>query len=191
MLRTYQDSTGIRVGIVRSMSRITLHRTLKGAGLHHAWLRVGGVMLSCRIGRNGVTCAKREGDNCTPATTLRPIRGFYRADRRRRPPGMLPMAPLRPHDGWCDASGNGAYNRMVRLPFAGSHEEMWRNDHVYDIVLELDWNVRPRRQGRGSAIFLHLTNEKRGHTAGCIAIDAKRIEWLLARLSPRTRIVIL
>lgn len=177
----------------RTLSLIRLFRALAPAGSGRrdlAWLRVGQVMLPCRIGRSGISRAKREGDGATPAGTLRPLRGFWRADRRGRPPTLLSLQPLRRHDGWCDAAGHGQYNRLVRLPFPASHEEMWRADHVYDVVLELDWNAKPRRQRRGSAIFLHLTNEKHGPTAGCIAVSPARIDWLLARLSRQTRIIV-
>lgn len=155
-----------------------------------ARLMIGQVTIPCRIGRAGVTRTKREGDGKTPIGVLRPLRGFWRADRRLKPLTLLPMQPIRQHNGWCDAQGHGQYNRLVRRPFAASHEEMWREDHVYDVVLELDWNVLPRKQGRGSAIFLHLMNEAKGPTAGCIAVSASRINWLMERLSRHTRIIV-
>jgi L,D-peptidoglycan transpeptidase YkuD (ErfK/YbiS/YcfS/YnhG family) len=178
---------------MRTASFIRLFRALAPAGSGRrdlAWLQVGQVMLACRIGRTGICHAKREGDGATPVGTLRPLRGFWRADRRCRAATRLPMRPLRRDDGWCDAPGHRQYNRLVRLPFLASREEMWRDDHVYDVVLELSWNARPRRQGRGSAIFLHLMNDRRGPTAGCLAVEARRINWLLARLSCRTRILV-
>ena len=33
---------------------------------------------------------------------------------------------------------------------------MWREDHLYDVVIDLAWNRGPVVRGRGSAIFLHL-----------------------------------
>ena len=157
---------------------------------HHAWLQLGLVRLPCRIGRTGTCIDKREGDGATPHTTLRPLRGFWRADRRSKPRTLLPMQPIRRDDGWCDATGHGQYNRLIRRPFGASHEEMWRDDHVYDVVLELSWNVTPRKQGRGSAIFLHLMSTEKGPTAGCIAVQAARINWLMERLSQQTRIIV-
>lgn len=168
---------------------IRLHQTRSGQA-HVAWLAAGGLRLPCRIGRGGITHAKREGDGKTPAGTLRILRGFYRNDRRLPPRTTVPMRPSRRTDGWCDAPGHGAYNRLVRLPFAQSHETMMRDDAVYDVVLELDWNHKPRRQGRGSAIFLHLMNTQKGATAGCIAVEARHIDRLMRVLSRRTRIII-
>jgi L,D-peptidoglycan transpeptidase YkuD (ErfK/YbiS/YcfS/YnhG family) len=162
-----------------------------GAGFRaRAVLRFGMVRVPCRIGRNGVSALKKEGDGKTPRGTLRPVRGFWRADRALPMPTGVPLRPIRRDDGWCDAPGHGQYNRLVRLPFPASHEELWRADDVYDYVLELDWNRRPRVQGRGSAIFLHLMREDGSGTAGCIAVAPRHIRMVLAMLSLRTRIIV-
>lgn len=164
--------------------------TAKGRVPHHARLRFGQVSIPCRIGRSGIIHAKREGDGATPAAVMRPVRGFWRADRRLPPRTLLPMRPIRPGDGWCEVPGDRAYNRLVKKPYAASHEDMRRDDHLYDVVLEFDWNRRPRIQGRGSAIFFHLTRPERGPTAGCIAVDRRMIDFVLGKLSPRTRFVV-
>lgn len=161
-----------------------------GRERHVARLRFGMVSLPCRIGRSGIVHLKREGDGATPAFDMRPVRGFWRADRRPRPRTLLPMRPIRKGDGWCEVPGDRNYNRLVRKPYAASHEDMRREDRLYDIVLELDWNRLPRRQGRGSAIFFHLTRENGGPTAGCIAVEPRRVEFLLARIDRHTRFVI-
>ena len=157
---------------------------------HAARLRFGMVSIPCRIGRTGVTHAKREGDGATPTGTMRAIRGFWRRDRHLPPITGIPLRPIRPGDGWCEVPGDRNYNRIVRKPYAASHEDMMRADHLYDIVLELDWNRVPRRQGRGSAIFFHLTRDTMGPTAGCIAVEKRRIGLIMAKLSPRTRIIV-
>ncbi|MCA0400872.1 MAG: hypothetical protein LCH38_08670 [Proteobacteria bacterium] len=172
---------------------IFVHRTgftKTGRIAHVACLRFGAITLPCRIGRTGITHLKREGDGATPATIMRPVRGFWRADRRLKPATGISMRPIRKGDGWCEVPGDRNYNRLVKKPYAASHEEMMRDDHLYDVVLELDWNHRPRRQGRGSAIFFHLTRPEQGPTAGCIAVDRRFVDFLLARLSPRTRFVV-
>lgn len=148
----------------------------------HAVLKVGYRSVSARIGRAGVVTLKREGDGGTPRGRLCAVRGWWRADRRPRPRTLLPMAPLRPDLGWCDAPGHRLYNRAVRLPFAASHERMTREDRLYDVVVELDWNRSPRVAGRGSAIFLHVAPEDGGPTAGCIALSPRDLDLVLARL---------
>lgn len=155
-----------------------------------AILRAGPLSMACRIGRAGATRRKREGDGKSPLGALRIRRGWWRADRRFPPRTGVAMTPVRRDEGWCDAPGHGRYNRLVRLPFRPSHEEMWRADRQYDVVLELSWNVRPRIQGLGSAIFLHIAPDRLAGTAGCVAVSPDRIDRLMARIGPRTRLVI-
>lgn len=150
----------------------------------------GNVVVACALGKGGVSRAKREGDGATPAGAHRPLHGFYRADRIARPVTGVPLAPLRRADGWCDEPGHRSYNRKVTLPFPARHEAMWRDDHVYDIVIDLGWNASPRIQGRGSAIFLHLAHADRRPTEGCVAVPRDKVRRLLALLGPRTRIVV-
>ena len=129
--------------------------------------------LRCALGRAGVVAASRkhEGDGATPCGPLPLRRVFYRADRGRIPATALPRVPIAPDDGWCDAPADPLYNRLVRRPFAASHEALWRDDTLYDIVAELGWNDAPVAPGRGSAIFLHLARPDYGPTEGCIALS--------------------
>ncbi len=83
---------------------------------------------------------------------------------------------------WCDDAGDGRYNRPLRLPLAASHEVMRREDRLYDVVVVLDWNVRSRLIGRGSAIFFHQATPDLGPTAGCVALRPADMRRLLARL---------
>jgi L,D-peptidoglycan transpeptidase YkuD (ErfK/YbiS/YcfS/YnhG family) len=57
-------------------------------------------------------------------------------------------------------------------------------------VIELDHNTRPRIAGRGSAVFVHLARPGFGPTAGCIALERPRLQWLLSRVGRKTRIII-
>ncbi|MEM9105622.1 MAG: L,D-transpeptidase family protein [Pseudomonadota bacterium] len=136
------------------------------------------------IGRSGRAILKREGDGSTPLGTMRMVNGFYRADRLRIPQTNLPMVPIRRDMGWCDAPAHASYNHLVRLPFAASHERMYRADRLYDVCIVLDWNVAERRRNRGSAIFWHLTHETRRPTEGCIAIEPAAMLRLLPLLQP-------
>ena len=151
-------------------------------------LVAGPIALLCRLGRSGSRAGKREGDGASPIGRLRPLQAFYRADRMARPRTGLPLRAIRPSDGWCDDPADRRYNRPVRLPDPARHERMWRDDHLYDVVVDLDWNRGPIRRSRGSAIFLHLRGGS--PTEGCVAVDRCAIRRLLARLGPRTIIEI-
>ncbi|WP_183188753.1 L,D-transpeptidase family protein [Ancylobacter tetraedralis] len=152
------------------------------------WLFAGGPPMPVALGRTGIRRDKREGDGATPAGIWHPRELRYRADHGQRPLTRIPARPTRREDGWCDDPTDGRYNRPVRLPFAPSHEDMWRADALYDLVIVLDHNERPRARRRGSAVFLHLAREGFEPTAGCIAFRRADLTRLLARLSPRTAI---
>ncbi len=145
----------------------------------------------CALGRTGRRTLKREGDGATPIGSFRPLCVFYRADRVARPGTRLPVHRLRRDDGWCDAPADANYNRHVRHPYAASAEEMWRTDHLYDLVVVIDHNQRPRVRGGGSAVFLHLARPDFAPTAGCVALARADMLRLLARLGRASRIRIL
>ena len=153
-------------------------------------LTAGRLVLSCALGRAGPILRKREGDGGTPIGRHRVLGAFYRPDRIRRPATPLRLVAIRPTDGWCDAPGDRHYNRPVRLPYPASHERMWREDALYDLVLDLDWNRNPVRPGRGSAIFLHSARPGFRPTEGCIAVERRAIRRLVERIGPHTRIVV-
>lgn len=144
-------------------------------------LILGGLVLRCALGRGGVRPAteKREGDGATPAARMALRRVLFRADRGPPPRCAVPVEPIAPGDGWCDDPAHRLYNRPVQLPCDASHERLWREDHVYDILGVLGWNDAPVERGRGSAIFLHLAWPDHRPTAGCVALAPRDLRALL------------
>lgn len=150
-------------------------------------LRAGGEVFACALGRGGISAAKREGDGATPLAAMRILSGYFRGDhfagaRRTR----LAMTPIDVDLGWCEVPGDRNYNRPVKIPYGASHERMKRDDRLYDACLVLDWNIRPRRHGRGSAIFFHLARPGFTPTQGCVAVSERTMARLLPHLSNRT-----
>jgi L,D-peptidoglycan transpeptidase YkuD (ErfK/YbiS/YcfS/YnhG family) len=141
-------------------------------------------------GRGGVRADKREGDGASPEGTFLLLYGFYRADRVAQPPSGLAMTALHPDDGWVDDPQDPNYNRLVKLPYAASHEEMWLADRLYDLVVVIGYNTDPVVAGRGSAIFLHVAREDFSPTAGCIAIERDALARLSGLLGPGSTITI-
>lgn len=154
------------------------------------WLVQGQSRVRCALGRSGLRAIKREGDGATPLGRFRLLRAQYRADRISRPRAAVPLQPLRRDDGWCDAAGDRNYNRAVRHPYPASAEAMWRSDGLYDVVVVLDYNIRPRKQGCGSAIFLHCARDGYAPTEGCVAVKRADLQRILARTSRRISLVI-
>ncbi len=150
-------------------------------------LRAGSLVFRCALGRGGISANKREGDGATPLAAMRLLSGYFRDDhfagaRRTR----LAMTPIGPTLGWCEVPEDRNYNRPVKMPYGASHERMRRDDRLYDACLVLDWNIRPRRRGCGSAIFFHLAREGFTPTQGCVAVTVHTMKRLLPLLSSRT-----
>lgn len=158
----------------------------EGAGFE---ARFGDRVWQAAVGRAGIGEKRAEGDGISPIGCWPIRRVFYRADRLDAPPtAVFPCQPIQPEDGWCDAPEDPAYNRLVRLPHPTSHEEMWREDHLYDIVVVLGQNDDPVVPGRGSAIFLHLARDGYAPTAGCAALSRADLLAFLALAGPDTRL---
>ena len=149
-------------------------------------LRFLGQTYPCSIGKGGISHRKREGDGASPLGKWRVKRVFYRADRIDRPQTALPVIPLRESDGWCDAAAHPLYNRPVTLPFRASHEKLWREDHAYDVIVELAHNDAPVMAGLGSAIFFHLAHDDGRPTEGCVAISLQDMLGVLRHASTET-----
>jgi L,D-peptidoglycan transpeptidase YkuD (ErfK/YbiS/YcfS/YnhG family) len=147
-------------------------------------------MFPCALGRGGISHRKREGDGATPVGTYALRKLLFRPDRLVPPRTGLPRTPLTPADGWCDAPRDRNYNRSVRHPYPASAERMWREDGLYDLVVVIGYNDTARITGRGSAIFMHVARDGFTPTEGCIALRRTDLIKLVARLGPKTRLVI-
>jgi L,D-peptidoglycan transpeptidase YkuD (ErfK/YbiS/YcfS/YnhG family) len=154
------------------------------------WLVAGPLVLPVALGRGGIRANKREGDGGTPRGSFRPKRLWWRADRAPRPRTRLPVRPIRTEDGWCEDPHDRRYNRPIRLASGEPGDRLRRADHLYDFIIELDHNTRPRIAGRGSAVFVHAARTGFAPTAGCVALKTDALRRLIARLGPRTRIVV-
>ncbi len=154
------------------------------------WLIAGPLALPVALGRGGIKANKREGDGGTPRGTFTLRRLWWRADRVPRPRTGLPVRRIRPSDGWCEDPNDRRYNRPVNVPKNSTADRLWRTDALYDLIIEISHNTRPRVTGRGSAVFVHIARQKFAPTAGCVALQADTLRRLVERLGPRTRIEI-
>ncbi len=144
----------------------------------------------CAVGRGGIAANKEEGDGVTPAGTfaLREVR--YRPDRIEALSTALPSSPLSPNDGWCDDPADAEYNRRVTVPYAKSAESLWRDDHLYDLIVVIGYNDDPPVSGKGSAIFMHVAREGYSPTAGCIALSKDDLLAIVRSVAKDTTIEI-
>jgi L,D-peptidoglycan transpeptidase YkuD (ErfK/YbiS/YcfS/YnhG family) len=162
-------------------------RTLPGRR-SHGLLLAGGLAIPVVLGRAGIRANKREGDGATPAGRFRLVRLWWRPDRTPRPRTPLPVRRIAPDLAWSEDPRDRRYNRPFRRSATEAGDRLWRDDQLYDLIIEIDHNSRPRIAGRGSAVFLHVARPDRSPTAGCVAFGANDLRRLLARLGPKTRI---
>jgi L,D-peptidoglycan transpeptidase YkuD (ErfK/YbiS/YcfS/YnhG family) len=168
----------------------TLRVRARAGDRQRGQILVPGGAIPCALGAAGIVGAKREGDGGSPRGSFRLLGGAYRHDRLgRRPVTPLPLHRTGPRDGWCDDPRDRRYNRPIRLPAPGvSHERLWREDGLYDVVIDLAYNRGPIRPRRGSAIFLHVARPGFRPTEGCVAVRLADLLRLLRRIGPRTRL---
>tara|TARA_B100000749_G_C18071460_1_gene319745 strand:- start:61 stop:552 length:492 start_codon:yes stop_codon:yes gene_type:complete len=149
-----------------------------------------GYKLKCSIGKSGITNSKKEGDLATPKGIFKLGLLYYRKDRNKSLKSKLKKRTIKKNMGWCDDIKSKKYNQEIHFPFKYGAERLYRKDKIYDIFVNIKYNYSPIVKGKGSAIFLHLTNKKYKATKGCIAIVKKDFLKILPLISSNTKILI-
>ena len=157
------------------------------------WVAAGGPY-PARLGRNGLSANRREGDGTTPAGTFRIHPTMY--GNERNPGVRFRYVRVRCGDWWDEDPASRTYNRFVRTrcgsrpPFRVVSAGMWQERVAYPFLAVVEFNMRPVVRGRGSGIFLHA--QTGGPTAGCISLrkdDLRRVlRWLRPGDVPRIAI---
>ena len=143
----------------------------------------------CCVGKNGISINKKEGDNKSPrgAYALGPV--FYRKDRLPNFFTKLKKIEIKKSMGWCDDINSRFYNQLIRINKNIKHEKLFRKSKNYDILIPIKYNYSKPKKNKGSAIFLHLTNDYK-KTQGCIALRKKDMLILLRIINKNTTIKI-
>ena len=146
--------------------------------------------LKCSIGKSGIKASKKEGDLATPKGTFKLGLLYYRKDRNKSLESKIKKRVIKRNMGWCHDSGSKKYNQEIYFPFKYGAEKLYRKDKMYDIFINIKYNHSPIVKGKGSAIFLHLTNKKYKPTNGCVAILKKDFLKILSSINKNTKISI-
>ena len=149
-----------------------------------------GYKLKCSIGKSGITNSKKEGDLATPKGIFKLGLLYYRKDRNKSLKSKLKKRTIKKNMGWCDDIKSKKYNQEIHFPFKYGAEKLYRKNKIYDIFINIKYNHSPIVKGKGSAIFLHLSNKKYKATKGCIAIVKKDFLKILPLISSNTKILI-
>ena len=153
-------------------------------------LQVDEFIFKCTIGKNGTSKTKKEGDKKTPKGTFNIGKLYFRNDRIKKIDTKLKSIKIKKTMGWCDDLGNKKnYNKLIDIQKKVKHEKLFRNDHKYDLLIPIKYNYKKRIIGKGSCIFLHLTNNYEP-TAGCVALKKKDFLIMLKLINKKTKIKI-
>ena len=142
--------------------------------------------ITANVGRNGVGTT-REGMGRTPAG----VYGLTEAFGNQPNNGTrLPYFQATRVDWWNSVSSSPAYNTHVRQTYSPGwpSENLYTMGAVYAHAVVIDYNRFPVRAGAGSAFFLHVTNGR--PTAGCVAIAASSLNYVMRWLNPAAHPVI-
>ncbi len=153
-------------------------------------LLAGPLAFPVALGRGGILANKREGDGATPRGTYRLKRLWWRADRNPRPPTPLPLRQITAEDAWCEDPADRRYNQPIRISPHAPGDRLRRDDHLYDFIIEIDHNTRPRIARLGSAVFIHLARPDLTPSAGCVTMSKACMRALLRQIGRDTRIEI-
>ena len=149
-----------------------------------------GYKLKCSIVKSGATQSKKEGDLTTPKGLFELGLLYYRKDKIKLLKCKIKKREIKKGMGWCDDSKSKKYNQEISFPFKYGAEKLYRKDKIYDIFINIKYNQLPIVKGKGSAIFLHLSNKKYKPTHGCVAIKKKDFLKILPLINNKTKISI-
>ena len=92
--------------------------------------------------------------------------------------------------GWCNDTRSKYYNKLIVFPFNYTAEKLYRSDNIYDIILVLNYNMKPIKKGRGSAIFIHVAKKNYKNTEGCIALRKIDLLKIIKKIKKNTKVKI-
>ena len=149
-------------------------------------LTYGKYRVKCAIGKRGIGNKKREGDKITPIGKFKIKTILYRKDRISHFKSKINKLSIKSDMGWCDDPKSKKYNKLIKIPFKGSAEKLYRKDNTYDIILVLNYNINPIRKGKGSAIFIHVARKDYKSTLGCIAVSKRNLKKIIKKINKST-----
>jgi len=149
-------------------------------------LQVDDFNLKCCIGKSGFNSHKKEGDYSTPTGFYKLNKLYFRKDRVGYPKSKIKKKIITENLAWCDNSNHEEYNEEIKVFNNKCREKFYRVDNKYDYLITINYNEK-KIPHKGSAIFLHLTNNYKP-TAGCIALKKKDFEILLKLIDKNTKI---
>ena len=144
----------------------------------------------CAIGKKGIGSKKKEGDLITPRGKYKVKYILYRKDRIKKIQSEMRIIKIEKNMGWCDDPRSRNYNKLIKLPSSYKHEKLFKKENIYDIILVLNYNMRPIKKNKGSAIFIHVSKKNFRKTEGCVAIQKRDLLKIVKEIKKNTKVMI-
>ena len=144
----------------------------------------------CAIGKRGIGNKREEGDLITPKGKYKIKYILYRKDRIKRIQSKIKKIAITKNMGWCDDPKSRDYNKLIKLPINYRYEKLYRKENIYDLILVLNFNMRPIVKKKGSAIFIHIAKKNYKKTEGCVAVNKVSLLKIIKKLKNNTKVLI-
>ena len=154
------------------------------------YLKYKNLKFRCALGKGGVKKKTMEGDNITPKGIFKIIKIYYRPDKIKKIKTLIKKIKIKKNMGWCDDPSSRLYNKLINLPTKYTHEKLYRNDSLYDLIVVLSYNTNPIIKNKGSAIFIHIAKNSYKKTKGCIALKKEHLIEIISKIKKNTKIKI-
>ena len=172
----------IHISIYNTQNMIIINKS--------GYLKYKDLKFKCALGKSGIGNKKIEGDNITPKGNFKIIKIYYRKDRLKKLSSKFTLTEITKNMGWCDDPKSKKYNQPIKLPTKYSHEILYRRDNIYDLVLVLNYNMKPIIKNKGSAIFIHIARKNYKQTKGCISLKKEDLTKILPLINKNTKVLI-
>ncbi len=153
-------------------------------------LKYKNLKFRCSLGKAGIGKKEKEGDKITPKGTYKIVKIYYRNDRVKKIVSNFKLVKIKKNMGWCDDPKSKKYNQLVKIPNKYGYEELNRKDNIYDLLLVLNYNMKPIIKNKGSAIFIHIANKNYKKTAGCIGLKKSHLINIIKKIKKNTKVII-
>jgi L,D-peptidoglycan transpeptidase YkuD (ErfK/YbiS/YcfS/YnhG family) len=152
------------------------------------YLKYKDFKFKCALGKAGIGNKKFEGDKITPSGIFAITKIYYRADRVKKISSKYKLIKITKKMGWCDDPKSKKYNQLIKIPTKYNHEILYRRDNIYDLILVLNYNMKPVIKNKGSAIFIHVARKNYKKTSGCIALKKADLIYLIKEIEKKTKV---
>ena len=154
------------------------------------YLKYKNLKFKCALGKAGIGNKKAEGDNITPTGIFRIVKIYYRKDRIKKITSNFRPIEISKDMCWCDDPKSKKYNQLIKLPTKYNNEKLFKKNNIYDLIIVLNYNMKPVIKNKGSAIFIHVAKKNYKKTAGCIALKKVHLLKLVKEIKKNTKVFI-